>query len=219
MKLAFTLPERPCADVSTNEWFRVQKNNGDCPFKFKDSHPNRFHPTDFAVWAAYHPKAARRYFSPVLMNVFEYSWKTLAEMTGEKPKLTLPSFAESIKDYPWLLQEFRLWGNLFSYLFIGKFEKSPLIYKTLSPSIRSFQVSKPWRCQDGVTPKLYSFEELAFQKRWIIAEQDDTDIRLRDIEIPNIGNQYFDDSSTLVLLIEGMGFDEKGHLSFLPLHR
>ena len=115
MKMLFEEIERPDVNTPADNWFKVRKGNVDLPFQFKEKHPNSFHPTDFAIWAAFYPKQARLYFSSVL-DAFEYSWKTLAEITGEKPTGDIFQFVKSIDYDPWFKQEFGQWGMIFSHL-------------------------------------------------------------------------------------------------------
>lgn len=145
---------------------------------------------------------------------FEYSWKTLAEITGEKPTGDIFQFVKSIDYYPWFKQEFNQWGMIFSSLWVYPPQNSePLIYKLISQYFKGWKISEAWQCEDGFTPKVYPFAELAFRERSIFILDEDVDYlkedeaRLIDVKFLNIGSQFLEDSSRLLFLQAGWGFN------------
>lgn len=230
MKLSLKNIKKPDNNSSTKNWFHINKKKNGIPFNFRDDHPKIFHYVDFAIWCALHPKTARRYFSSILMDAFEYSWKTLAVKTGEIPKGSLKDFADDIDSYPWLQKEFDLWGIVFSYLWVNpQPDFEPVLYKTTPKNEKDWQINKAWTCEDGLSPKVYKFSELAFLDRsiYIVSDhyvaEDDIDYldneqaRLVDVGVPNIGTQLIENTSGMGLLFENFGFDEKGGITWKKL--
>lgn len=207
--------KKPIATLSTDNWFKVRKNKGALPFNFTPNHSlNGFRPIEFGIWSAICPKEAKKYFSSIVINTFQRSWKTLSELTGEKPHSNLSGFAENINNYPWLKQEFLNWGNLLTYLWTGSFDSEPLIYKLTDRRSDKLQINKYWINQDGFTPKVYTFKELAFQERLISTENENAEPSHFSPPLPNIGAQGLNCFSLLILLQPEWGFNEKGHIAY-----
>jgi hypothetical protein len=215
MKPSFGATSMSRSTTSADDWFKVRNNKGDLPFDFKPEHSsNGFKSVDFGIWSAIYPKEAKKHFSSVVINTLCYSWEKLCEMTGEKPHSNLSGFAENINHYPWLKQEFLNWGNLLTYIWIGSFDTEPLIYKLTDRRNDKWQINKYWINQDGFTPKVYTFKELAFQERLILLDDADTEPCHVSPPIPNIGAQSLNCFSLLILLQPEWGFNEKGHIAY-----
>lgn len=209
--------------IESNEtlknWFKVKRGANVLPFKFKSSHPRSFHSLDFGIWAAFCPDQARLFFSKVLVDCFESSWKELSYITGEKIGSDMADFSKSIESYPWLKQEFSLWGSIFSSLWVYPDQnEAPLIYRLIPKYFQEWNISEPWFCGDGFTPRVYRFEELALQgKSLYFADENDGYLDeglITEVRPPIIGSQYLEDSSSLLLLLQGFGFNDKGEISY-----
>lgn len=206
-------------DEALKDWFRVKRDRMDLPFKFKSNHPKSFNPFDFGIWAAFCPDQARLFFSKVLVDCFESSWKELSNITHEKIGSDMAYFSKSIDSYPWLKQEFSLWGSIFSSLWVYPDQnEAPLIYRLIPKYFQNWKISNPWYCRDGFTPRVYKFEELAFQgKSLYFADENDSCLDeglITEVSPPIIGSQYLEDSSSLLFVMKGFGFNDKGGISY-----
>lgn len=231
MKLSMKNIVQPNPNPSTDNWYKIQKKKKGIPFNFKDSHArSNFHHSDFAMWCAFRPKSARKYFSSILIDTFEYSWKYLAIKTGEIPMGSLRDFADDIDAYPWLSKEFDSWGIIFSYLWTyPQPDFEPVFYKTIHRTEKDWLMNESWICNDGITPRVYKFSELAFMDRSIymisdhFTDEDDINYldnaqaRLVEIGLPNIGTQLIENTAGLGLLFECFGFDENGGITWKEL--
>ena len=113
-----------------------------------------------------------------------------------------------------------LWGSLLSYIWIGSFEIEPLIYKLTDRHYSKWQITKHWICEDGFTPRTYTFADLASNERFIFMKEEPSDDLSYpedchvSLPCPNIGTQFLGDSSFLILLQDGWGFDRYGKIAY-----
>ena len=80
-------------------------------------------------------------------------------------------------------------------------------------------LKKFWCLEDKVTPRVYKFEELAFNERdycpyYDEDEAEENEELFLDLKFPNLGIQYPDDTGMLSVLPPGWGFDLNGHLIY-----
>ena len=213
---------RPPLRRSTNAWFKVQKVSNNLPFEFRPDHPKNFHHSDFGIWAAFDPGAASQVFSPVLMEVFAYSWRTMARLAGYTRVPSSPAEARSYGVVNELKAELGSWGNLLTHLWIAPHHEEPCLYKLIPAALVSWPAFRCFRQPDGRTPRAFRFEELAFSEREYVGRNpnsDDPDDEWPNLTLkqPNLGIQLEVDDSLLTALPRGWGFDSRGSMTFIGL--
>jgi hypothetical protein len=209
---------------SSGSWFRLRRTRVALPFCFRPEHPASCGFADFAIWAAFAPQEARGWFDEALMNAFEYSWRSLLPwVPAVGARMTPPEFARLEPAHRTLHREFRGWGNLFFWGAWAGLNDEPLLFKILPPAAKRAPIARHWVLPDGRTPRVYRFDEIAFQEREFLPEVDqdddeDGDATLkRELQRANIGIQWADDCGELALLHKGFGFDREGSVTFVAL--
>jgi hypothetical protein len=164
-----------------------------------------------ADWVDENPGDARRVFDDWLLDVFEYNLRVIRCLEEEAFSSGVPG-------------ELRSWSELFSFVTHGfdNPRKRPFykIYPRQDPlpeELRRF-----WYLPDGITPRVYDFEELAHNPKEYV-RFDDYDYTGYPATLgtssPNIGPQYRDDDGILLSLSPGSGFNDKGLIAFIaPNH-
>lgn len=208
-------------DGGTSAWWTIRTTSRALPFQFRRGHPTSFKPKDFAIWALVEPDGAARVFQPVLLDAFAYSWKgLLALLDAGDPELNVEAL-DALDDAEQAIRlELRFWGNLFSAAWLGSRTGEPRLFKLIPPSFRTWAAARMWLMPDGVTPRVYTFGELARARRVFIPlnpESDDPweEIPNADPGVPNIGPQLVDDPMELALLMPGFGFDAHGKITYV----
>ncbi|NNC17831.1 hypothetical protein HJC22_19135 [Corallococcus exiguus] len=199
----------------------MQKPSAALPFSFLPEHPKRFHSRHFAMWAAFAEPEARKVFSGVLLDVFSYSWRTLASLAGySRLPVSARQAEEEIQGE--LRAELTSWGELLGMVWRLCPDEEPVVYKLFGSEVAGWPAFRPFRLTDGVTPRVFRFEELAFNERAYVlqnSEWDDPDdewLRVRPQAV-NLGTQLQVDNSLLLALPRGYGFNSAGSLSFIAL--
>lgn len=208
----------------TTPWYHVSRTSDRLPFSFRASHPVSFDPSDFAVWVAFNPRDAEKVFSVDLVAVFQYSWKALLQLTSRDLHCSDEyEYARVGPPSGDLEHEFRSWGWFLFSLWKIRLTHEPPIYKRIGQE-RHWKSFAPWTREDGLTPCVYRFEELAENPRDFILLDDEEDdpwekLPEQTLSAINLGVQVPDEFATLSILMPGWGYSSDGSLSYIgPAH-